>query len=333
MTNAVLLRSLSRAALTLVALAMPVVTQSQSTYKVVQITLPGIDGSVGFAINGNGQVAGYVSSTSTNGQIKAFRYSGAVPQTLDTLGGAQCEAYGINDSGQVTGFSELADGVTNHAFYYDGVSIKDIGTLGGAFSFAYGINNGAQITGYSTLSGGNAHHAFQYRNGIMYDLGTLGGSNSEGSAINQLGQMTGDADTSPSVSEPYGATHAFFYSNSAMFDIHTLGGSQSAGRAINNLGQIAGNSATFNNTYHAFLYSGGVMGDLGTLGGDDSYATGINDSADVVGNADVPSSGGFMNKPPAHAFLFTASRKMFDLNTFFACEFRLASGQCGCDQR
>src|SRR4051794_34524752 len=50
---------------------------------------------------------------------------------LGTLGGADSLGLGINDSGQVVGQSDTADGHT-HAFLYSQGVMADLGTLGGA---------------------------------------------------------------------------------------------------------------------------------------------------------------------------------------------------------
>ena len=56
---------------------------------------------------------------------------------LGTLGGEYSAGYGINDAGQVAGFSYTAGGY-DHAFITgpDGVGMRDLGTLGGFESFA-----------------------------------------------------------------------------------------------------------------------------------------------------------------------------------------------------
>ena len=61
------------------------------------------------------------------------------------------DAYGINDAGQVVGYSHTAEGA-NHAFITgpDGMGMRDLGTLGGDYSYANGINDAGQVVGRST---------------------------------------------------------------------------------------------------------------------------------------------------------------------------------------
>src|SRR5436305_1669392 len=59
---------------------------------------------------------------------------------LGSLGGSQVFATGINSSGLVVGYSDIAGDTTSHAFLYDG-TMHDLGTLGGSLSSAFGINN------------------------------------------------------------------------------------------------------------------------------------------------------------------------------------------------
>ena len=67
---------------------------------------------------------------------------------IGTLGGNNSYANGINDAGQVVGYSATAGGV-QHAFITgpNGMGMRDLGTLGGTDSFAYGINDAGQVVG------------------------------------------------------------------------------------------------------------------------------------------------------------------------------------------
>jgi probable HAF family extracellular repeat protein len=115
---------------------------------------------------------------------------------LGTLGGSFSVASGINNGGQVVGFSPLSDQAPSHAFLYSGGQMLDLGTLGGSVGVAFGINNGGQIVGESTLIIGprKPFHAFLYSGGQMQDLNNLLPPNSgwivyEAVGINGAGQI------------------------------------------------------------------------------------------------------------------------------------------------
>jgi probable HAF family extracellular repeat protein len=213
---------------------------------------------------------------------------------LGSLGGSSSYAYGINDSGQVVGYSLTAGNALDHAFLYSGGTMNDLGTLGGNFSYAYGINNSGQVVGVAATAGNAAYHAFLYSGGTMNDLGTLGGGASYAYGINNGGKVVGYSLT---LSNFY---HAFLYGGGTMNDLGTLGGGDSYAYGINDSGQVVGDSLTAGNALdHAFFYSGGTMNDLGTFGGNSSYAYGINNSGQVVGYADTAGDAA------DHAFLYS----------------------------
>ncbi len=186
---------------------------------------------------------------------------------LGTLGGPEIRAYGINNSGQVVGYSWTTSTASAHAFLYSGGTMQNLGVLGGCTtSCGYGINDSGQVVGNSS------DNAFLWQSGKgMQNLGTLPGQTGcYAYAINNSGQVVGDS-----------GAHAFLWqSGTGMRDIGTLGGSDSEAEDINASGQIVGTSwPAGGTTWHAFLYSGGTMQDLGL--GD---AHGINDNGQVVGD-------------------------------------------------
>ena len=223
---------------------------------------------------------------------------------LGTLGGTQSESTGINNTGQVTGASNITGDVYFHAFLYSGGTMSDLGTLvGGNYSQGWGINNSGQMTGTAWMPGDVLVHAFLYSGGTMSDLGTLGGDNSQGWSINDFGQVTGNAQIAG------GNYHAFLYSDGTMSDLGTLvGGTFSVAHGINNSGQVAGFADISPGVSHAFLYSGGTMSDLGTMGGTNSVAYSINNSGQMTGESDITGDVTY------HAFLYSGGT-MSDLGT------------------
>jgi probable HAF family extracellular repeat protein len=198
---------------------------------------------------------------------------------LGTLGGLTSLPIGINDNGDVVGYSQTTEN-TDHPFIYHNGVMTDLGTLGGPTGYAKCINDAGQVAGSSQTEQGGAQFAFIYQNGTMTNIGTLGGPSSVANGINDLGHVVGSAYVDPT------NAHAFLYSNGIMNDLGTLNGTSSWANAVNSSDQVVGGAN--NPVGHAFLYENGVMTDLGTLGYSSSVAVDINDSGHVVGYADSP---------------------------------------------
>ncbi|MCC6192346.1 MAG: DUF3466 family protein, partial [Anaerolineales bacterium] len=229
--------------------------------------------SEALAISDNGQVAGRYLAGS---YYQAFLWNDGVMQGLGALGSGDSQATGVNDAGQVVGYSTVASG-NPHAFLWQNGSMQDLGTLGGNLSMALGINNSGQVAGVS-INNTYQQRAFLW-NGAMADLGTVsGGDSSSGQAINDAGQVAGWARLG---AYPDYTSHAFLWTGS-MQDLGTLGWTDSLAHGINDNGAVVGHLANGINSsdWHAFLSQGGGMQDLG---GTQSVAYDINNAGLIVG--------------------------------------------------
>jgi probable HAF family extracellular repeat protein len=250
---------------------------------------------------------GLCFSSSASAEIFLLDSSGKVLSEFGMLHGYDgydiASAYGINDAGQVAGWSLTASG--QHAFITgpNGVGMTGLGTLGGGSS-ARSINDAGQVVGSSYIAGGASHAFITGPNGVgMTDLGTLGGDSSQAWSINDAGRVVGYSTTAA------GSTHAFITGPNGvgMTDLGTLGGGYSIATDINGAGQVVGYSTTAAGKQHAFITgpNGAGMTDLGTLDGDRSsldgdrsFAYGINDAGQVAGwSVTLGSHHGFITGP------------------------------------
>lgn len=278
------------------------------------ITLLGGTGSSASDINRWGDVVGNITSGDvTHGFVNA----GGTYTDLGTLGGANSNARGINDSGQIVGGSDNASGQF-HAYVYAGGSMSDLGTLGGDRSEAFAINNHGTIVG-DAQNGDPATEgfgqAFGYAGGAMKALGTLpGGLGSNAYAVNNNGTIGGSSFEGPFTAPEY-PFHAVTFSDGTAHSIGAsdLGDSRIYGMNDGDLAVGGIPMAANIHEFHAFLYDHGTITDLGVLDAfqDDSIAWDINNLKQIVGTSAVsidPEHYGY------HGFLWTGAG-LVDLNT------------------
>ena len=244
---------------------------------------------------------------------------------IGTLGGTLSYASGINDAGEVVGWSEPADYDSEQAFLYSGGSMTNIDylpTLGiGSAMVGTTINNAGQYTidyhemifsslgEFTTdsvlLIPGNFGHADT-------PLDTLGAPYVYGQAVNSVGEIAGYGLTFDATDNAFlhSGGSAGFNDNGNTTSLGTLGGPNSYGYGINDAGEVVGAAEIAGGFpyLHAFLYTNGTMTDLGTLGGDESQANGINNAGQIAGWAN-PSGAIY-----PHAFLY-GNGTMTDLGT------------------
>ncbi|MGB2634001.1 MAG: hypothetical protein WAM58_08705 [Candidatus Acidiferrum sp.] len=167
--------------------------------------------------------------------------SGGVKALPVLAGDTDGEASGINNSGQIVGYSGNCLNPTVHALLWKNGQLVNLGSLGGVTSSApTSINNRGEVTRNSDLPGDTTYHAFLWGNGTMTDLGTLpGDSLSYGNSINDKGQIVGvSCDAS-------GNCRPFLWENGTMTDLNTLIPTSSLisifyPASINNSGEITG---------------------------------------------------------------------------------------------
>jgi len=254
--------------------------------------------SLAFDLNEKGEAVG---RTVNGAVLQAVRWNpDGTRTTLGTLGGSESSAYGISESGQMSGLSNPAGNPVHRAVRWgsDG-TVEALTDLGGKSSQAYGINDTGQVAGFSYLSGNTTAHAVRWgAGGTPEDLGSLGGS-SAGEGINSAGEVAG-------ISRFAGETQAnavWWDSSGEIHDIGRLGGNVSEARDINDARQVVGYSETSTGD-HAFVWEGGVLYDLNDLLLPSSQswtlqsALGINDRGLIVGY-------GLNAAGETHAFLAT----------------------------
>lgn len=279
-------------------------------------TLGGPNSAVNWPVKGDrGEVAGVsdVAQTDPFGEnfcadgspnlCLGFRWKSYTMTPLATLGGNNSYAAGVNNRGQVIGFSETSavdsSCASPQVLDYYAVIWKPNGKIvtlppiaGDIVSQAVAINNQGQAAGASGACGppvslGFADtHAVLWSAGSAIDLGNLGGTNfNAATAINDHGQIAG-------VSGLPGNTtyHAFLWQHGAMNDLGVLPGDvNSTAFGINDKGQIVGQSCDASNNCRAFIWQNGSMTDLNLLvhGGRLylTYGGDINDSGQVIGDA------------------------------------------------
>ena len=243
--------------------------------------------SVARDINDAGVIVGSASAGGTD-LGHAVLWSGGTVLDLGTLGtGFYSEAWGINNLGEVVGWSDTSgdSGLTGvHAFLYrQAEGMVDL-TPASDTGYAEDINDAGQVTGYKTAPGG-VYHAFRWQEGTFLDLGALPGfAHSFGWAINESGQVAGNSTTASGNSE-----RLFRFTDGAV--LQNLGGvgEHNVAWGINASGEVVGTRGQ--SLKRAVLYTdAGGLQDLdtlidGSLGWVLLAAHDINDDGQIVGYA------------------------------------------------
>jgi probable HAF family extracellular repeat protein len=250
-------------------------------------------------LNNLGQVCGTTSG------YQAFLWSNGTRSYLGTLGSTSF-ADGINDLGQVVGYSYNGD-VLRPAMYYNG-TVTDMGSFSIYQNYALAINNSGEAVGYTVIAQGSfPYYATSWQGGTVHNLGVLPhhGGFSIANDLNSAGTVVGMS-----------GNFAFVYTTATGMKPLTNFPSTFVSEAysVNDAGVIVGKAGadSLGNYYHAVVWNNGTISDLGILGistGFGSQANSVNDLGQIVGSSDTTNG-------LQHAFIYDATNGMRDLNLF-----------------
>lgn len=225
---------------------------------------------------------------------------GVLPGHTSTL------AWGINESGDVVGWSNGPEG-TRAFLFTDSAGMVELGQFPGVSNptLARDINDAGVVVGQAKIDPAGPLHAVRWVSGIAEDLGAIEApALSEAWAINAFGDATGDSYYTGGGFTPI---HAFLFTDAAGVEDITPDFPTSHGRDINDAGQIVGYCNCV--SYGAFRWTPGTgLEALGIIDGfAQSFAFAINDSGQAAGYV-VSATGNSQ-----HIFRFTDGVGMVDL--------------------
>jgi probable HAF family extracellular repeat protein len=255
---------------------------------------------------------------------------------LGSLGGGFTAAYGINDSGEVTGLSTGSDG-QSHAFI-TGPNGAGMTAIDNSVTLTKGlaINASGQVIfgdgttffltgpngiGVSTLGGADPN-TLGFSGSFAYGFGTVNASGQIAGTRDSQGNILSDGPTVNGANNSFDVgSHAYVTGPNGVgiADLGTLGGSNSFARGINDIGDVVGGSNLANTTWNnldapsaarrATFWDGGSVFDLNALlDPNDPFvlsvqsltldvAMGINDQGQIVADGfGYLSNGAFFNR-------------------------------------
>ena len=245
-------------------------------YSFAELNLPPTGLTFAYDINDMDAIVG------ESGTGDGFLLTGGSLTALSAPWSSRTVATGINDVGQIVGFTE-GNTPGSHGFSYFGGAYTQLDVPGATSTLALGINNRGEIVGaYRDTSG---LHGFLYSSGVFSTIDAPGaGGQTLARGINEAGTIAGEFD----------ATHGFLYSAGTFLQLDVPGATVTRAFGIDNRDQVVGLYEDGSGRTYGFLYSGGTYETIRYPDSGRTVAAGINDSGLIVGLA---GNSGFVATP------------------------------------
>jgi probable HAF family extracellular repeat protein len=290
---------------------------SAQTYTITDLgVLRGDTASASIGINSSGQIVGCSDTSTTYWPCSgtqpghAFLWNSKTGmKDLGTLHGDETSGgIGINDPGEVVGYSQNAQGVYRAFLWTKKTGMIALRKLpGGTTNFAAAINAAGLIVGESDFKNSNGIEdaVLWTADRKIHDLGTLPGAQlSQGGGINSRNEVCGSSLFSSGGVVAWAWTKGHGMKALRGF----IKGGATVAFAINDSGIIVGNADTSSGRHAVLWNNKGRIRDLGTFrGGGGGTAFGVNDLDQIVGYLTTSSN-------DRHAFIWSRKTGIQDLN-------------------
>jgi len=212
-------------------------------------SLPMLGGNNGAAsgINIHRQIAGYAQTNVTDSGCPPYQTTlgvlwdnGKAEPLRPVAGDPDSAAYGINNEGEVVGYSGTCSSAYHAILWRNGTAIS-LPNLGVEGAVAFFINDRSEIAGQVASADGKTAYAALWKDGKITNLRTLPGDAAAlATGINNYGQVVGST-----IDSNGDWSHGFIWENGEMKDLNTMFPASSnlyitMANEINDQGQVSG---------------------------------------------------------------------------------------------